>query len=505
MRRLRNFRHGWLTLFCLGLLMRVLVPDASPAEGPRPEPVEGPALGPLFQEFKLTLDPGRRTEVLGPLYYYQETGEPGDLSRQWAVPPIFSYWRNDDVDYVQLDIFWKGITYNRYGQEYRFAILEIINSAGGLTQSETNVDRVTLFPFYFQQRSAIPEKNYTALFPIYGTLKERLFRNEIRFALFPLWGRSRKRDVVTDNFLYPIFHLRHGNGLEGWQFWPLMGAEQKEVTFRTNIWNEAEPIAGHEKFMVLWPIFFSQRTGIGSTNEARQQMVLPLYNYIRSPDRDLTSYLWPIGVTHIEDRAKRFNEWGTPWPLIVFARGEGKTVSRVWPFYSQAHNATQTSSWILWPIYKYNRLNSAPLDRERTRILFFLYSDVSARQTEDKTRQRQFDLWPLFTSKREFDGRRRLQILAPLEPILPNNTGVERNLSPLWSLWRSEKNPKTGASSQSLLWNLYRRDVTREQKKSSLLFGLFQYQSGPDGGQWRLFHIPMGRRQPVERPATASR
>ena len=43
--------------------------------------------------------------------------------------------------------------------------------------------------------------------------------------------------------------------------------------------------------------------------------------------------------------------------------------------------------------------------------------------------------------------------------MLPGNRGVERNWSPLWSLWRAEDNPKTGATSQSLLWNFYRHDT----------------------------------------------
>src|SRR5262249_46502439 len=162
------------------------------------------------------------------------------------------------------------------------------------------------------------------------------------------------------NYLYPIFHLRHGDGLSGWQVWPLMGSEHKEVTARTNIWEDIETVGGHDKFMLLWPFFWSQHTGIGTTNEARQQALLPFYNYLRSPNRDLTSWFWPLGVTHIDDREKHVNEWGAPWPLIVFARGAGKTTDRVWPFFSQAHNATLTSDWYLWPVYKYNRLNSAP-------------------------------------------------------------------------------------------------------------------------------------------------
>jgi len=84
-------------------------------------------------------------------------------------------------------------------------------------------------------------------------------------------------------------------------------------------------------------------------------------------------------------------------------------------------------------------------------------------------------------------------LFAPLEPLLPNNRGIERNYSPLWSLWRSEANPKTGASSQSLLWNLYRHERTPQIRKCSLLFGLFQYQSGSEGGRLRVFYIPVAQ------------
>jgi hypothetical protein len=84
-----------------------------------------------------------------------------------------------------------------------------------------------------------------------------------------------------------------------------------------------------------------------------------------------------------------------------------------------------------------------------------------------------------------------LQILAPIEPVLPGNRGIERNWSPLWSLWRSENNSKAGASSQSLLWNFYRDDTTPAAKNCSLLFGLFQYQSSAEIKEMRIFYLPV--------------
>ena len=445
--------------------------------------------GLLYDRFDLTLSSGFRTEAIGPLLNHEES----ESTRLWSAPPVFSYTLNEDTDFEEFDFAYPLLTYDRFGAEYRFQILQLFSFSGGQSQSETNAHRFTLFPFYFQQRSSIPEENYTALLPFYGHLQNRLFRDEVKFALVPLYLQSRKRDVVTDNYLYPFFHRRHGDGLKGWQFWPLIGSEHKEVTSRTNHWDELETIGGHDRFFALWPFFLNETKGIGTDNPERQQALLPFYSYLRSPQRDSSTYLWPFGFTRTVDREKKYVEWGAPWPFVSFARGEGKTTRRVWPFFSESHNETLESDFYLWPVYKFNRVTSSPLDRQRTRILFFLYSDLTEKNTETGDAFHRRDLWPLFTQRHDLNGNSRLQILSPLEPLLPNNKSLERNYSPLWSLWRSEQNAKTDASSQSLLWNLYRRESTPGSRKCSLLFGLFQYESMARSERWRLFYLPVGR------------
>jgi len=89
--------------------------------------------------------------------------------------------------------------------------------------------------------------------------------------LFPLYGQSRKQDVVTDNYFYPFFHLRHGDALQGWQFWPLAGYEHKDMTTRTNRDGEAQTIGGHKKLFALWPVFFDQKLRIGAENPEHHQ------------------------------------------------------------------------------------------------------------------------------------------------------------------------------------------------------------------------------------------
>ena len=106
--------------------------------------------------------------------------------------------------------------------------------------------------------------------------------------------------------------------------------------------------------------------GIGGANEEHMQAMIPFYSITRSPMRDSTSVPFLFGVTVTDDRAKGYREVGAPWPLVVFRRGETANTSRVWPFYSRATNEFLESRFYLWPVYKYNRVHSDPLDRDRT-------------------------------------------------------------------------------------------------------------------------------------------
>jgi hypothetical protein len=226
-----------------------------------------------------------------------------------------------------------------------------------------------------------------------------------------------------------------------------------------------------------------------------------------------------MGYDVIKDRQKKFVEHDFFWPFAVFAHGD-KTVSRIFPLYGQSHNNREggsltgffgaasaggtnaqppgktdvESDFYLWPVYKFNRLETDLLERRRTRLLFFLYSDTTETNTGPAARFHRVAFWPFYTYRRDYDGGQRWQALALLEPFFPNNRSIAREYSQVWSLWRSEKNHKTGAASQSLLWNLYRREETPQSKNFSLFFGLYQYQSGAEGRRWRVCHMTVKKK-----------
>jgi len=165
-------------------------------------------------------------------------------------PPLLSYDVDPATESKEFDFGFPLLTCERYGGEYRWQLFQLLSFAGGQSPKDNDLSqtRITLFPFYFQQRSLVPDENYTALLPLYGHLQNRLFRDEIFFVLFPFYIETRRHDVITDNYLWPFFHLRHGDGLSGWQFWPLAGNEHKDVTTRTNGFNETEIIAATTNF-----------------------------------------------------------------------------------------------------------------------------------------------------------------------------------------------------------------------------------------------------------------
>jgi hypothetical protein len=444
--------------------------------------------GPLAHRFGLTLERGERQEMLGPLLAWQK-GETNSNSL-WTVAPFMSLYREPEIERTELDVLYPLFSYDRFGTEYRWHLAQFLNFHGSLSLDDEAKRRRNLFPFFFSQRSSNPTNDYWSLLPVYGHFRNHLFRDEVRFVAAPLYVWSRKGQVETDNYLFPFFHLRHGGGVSGWQLLPFLGHETKSSSVRTNaLTDEPEVLPGHDKWFALFPFFHHEDLGLGTENPEKRRSFILLYSLQRSPERDNTTLLWPF-FSYTEDHKEKFKEWGMPFPFIGWARGEGKHADRVWPFWGKATNASMQSDFFLWPLYTHRHVRTPEVERERTRILWFPYSQTVLRSPVTGVERRRRDLWPLFSWNRDFDGKERLQVLAIAEPVIPDNKSIARSWSPLWSLYRAEKDPKTGASSRSLLWNLWRRDETKDTVRTSSFFGVVRTRRTADGTSWRYFWRP---------------
>ena len=52
-----------------------------------------------------------------------------------------------------------------------------------------------------------------------------------------------------------------------------------------------------------------------------------------------------------------------PWPLIVSARGEGKTMNRYWPLFSSGHSTNLHTDFVLWRISERLEVGMVGLNR----------------------------------------------------------------------------------------------------------------------------------------------
>ncbi len=443
-------------------------------------------LGPLTATAPAVMQPGERHEAAGPFFSAETSG----TQHWWAFSPLLRSFRDPALGRVHFDLIYPLLTYDRFETEYRWQLLQWLNVAGSQTIADaTNSDTKTrrnLFPFVFWQKSASGTNDYLAVVPFYGRMENHFFRDEVRFVALPLWVVTKKAGVETFNVPAPFFHVRRGAGVSGWQLWPLAGHEIREVTWKTNLIDELELIPGHEKSFFAWPLAFFEKTALGTTNPVTQRTVLPLFSAVRSPALDSTTVLWPF-FNHTQDRKNRFEEWGTPWPFLGWANGEGKTARRFWPLWGTERTPTRARNFVVWPFYDHREINKPALASDRWRSLFFLYDHSRDVSRPSGARNERRDLWPLFYWKRDFEGRERFQAIAPLETLIKNNESVDRIYSPLWSVYRSEKNPVRGMASQSLLWNLWRRDVSTNASKTSSLFGVIRTRRNADGRQWRFF------------------
>jgi hypothetical protein len=443
--------------------------------------------GLLWQDYELPLEHGMGREVLGPFFGFQETSE----HRTWRISPFYSQYTDEEVEQVEREFLYPLLTLDRFGTEWRFQILQFLSFAGGNTVDDEVKRRQTLFPIYFRQTSTEPTNNYFGIIPFYGRVQNRFFRDESRWILFPVYVQTHKKGVVTDNYLLPFFHLRHGAGVEGWQLWPLVGKETREIGSRTNIIDEPEVVPGHERNFILWPFFIHEKAGLGTDNPRTNWYAFPFYLKSRSPNSD---YTWITTFTSATNRVEQYQERFFPWPFIGIARGPGKTMDRYFPLIGRAERPGLRSSFVLWPFFTRRELMGESLYRRRDRLAFYLYNDLLLQDTETGDSFRRRDLLPLYTWRRAPDGKTRLQILAPIEPFLPNNKSIQRLYSPMWALWRDEQDPANERRSQSLLWNLWRRDVAPDIARTGTLFGAVQTVKTAAGRSWRFFGFPREKR-----------
>ncbi len=418
-----------------------------------------------------------------------------DEGRIFTLWPLADFRASPATDYETLHLLGPLFKWERKGAEHEVALRPLVSSASspaaatsdllfplirtasgsgfstwdslGLLSQEGRTEDVggghsfTLFPLVFYDRHEARDSTF-AVFPLGGRLVNRFGRDEIRFALFPLYGATRKGTTQTTNILWPVFARIRGENESGIKAWPLFGISEKEGVYR--------------KRFFLWPFFFFYELDLDGENPRRKWVFFPFYSIDTSPRRDTAVVLWPF-FSYREDREAGYKEWDFPWPLFGVSRGPERHGSRFLPLFSDEQRGDKHKRWILWPLFKAETTVSDQMERRQHRVLFFLYQDLEERfYSEEGIRKRRVALWPLFHYRQQ-RGVSRLDLVALVDPFFPESAGVERNWAPLWRIYQA-KWDNHGNRAESLLWNLFWQE-RRPDAFAMELFPLFSWRENP--------------------------
>ncbi len=405
-------------------------------------------LGPLFFMEKDEETGEKKIDALGPFISYKkkahETG--------YGLRPIFYNYKNSEKDRTSFDFLYPLSTYRTFEGDTKFqALMYIFYYKTDLRESGFREREYTLFPFVFARHAEDPERSFFAVFPVYGNMKHKYGKENIKFFLFPLFLQTENYGVTNTNLLWPFIGYYSGNGVTGGRLWPIYG--QKTAGDALN-----------DRF-ALWPLYMERDKDFYG-ERIRSLAILPFYYGFDMPGRKQRTYGWPF-FTYIENTNKNFRRWDMPWPIISFSRGD-VTTNRVFPLFSIKREQDYEAGFALWPLYRWSTLTLEDYVRTRKTFAFFLYKDVKdVPRVEGGRESRAINLWPLFTYRRTPEGKAYFNFISPLETFLQDNHPRERNWVPLWTIFRWDKDEQ-GNHVSSFLWNTFRTESTKKGVKVEL-------------------------------------
>jgi hypothetical protein len=411
-----------------------------------------------------TLSPGPRRENFAPLFLYSEDEEGGGKTIDF-LGPFFTYRKDpQEKDLALRPLFYRKEEERKYTLEYLYPLgkyqrtekekdsyfMPFYRTHGDLTEKQK--DRNFLLALWGETDKG---EKYGGFFPIYGNLKKRFGHDEINFLLWPLYSDSRDGDSRTYTFLWPFFSRSEGGGRDGFKFWPLGGYDRKENDY--------------DKTFFLWPIFHFEKRHLYTDDPTQINMVWPFYVANTSSKRVSRSVIWPLfNYTHDEDA--HYTQWDFPWPFLQWAKGDEKSIFRIFPIYSRKHWDENDSGYIVLPIYWYNYQYGESYQKKVDRYLL-LSKDQTEIWKEEEKKARILRIWPIFYYRQQKEGSVYLYwpVVIPLD-----FEGFERNWVPLLSLYEYRRNPQ-GASESKFLWGFYVHRKNADRELFELSFFLTYY------------------------------
>ena len=314
-------------------------------------------------------------------------------------------------------------------------------------------DDTLVLPF-FGWGSDPEEGNWWMFFPLYGHVRGKLFADEIEFAAFPLWARTRAGNWHSTHVLWPLIAWGEGDGRSHTRFLPF--------------WSQSDNAAGYRRSL-LWPIIHWGTAEHGGRT-IDSWFVFPLVGHRSSQDgsyREWTA-LWPFFGWSDDDRnGDRDRSILWPFHKQVDRPAAGEHSTWWWPFWGSYDSPDEASSFYAWPIGWTGELRT---DRRWSTHDYVvpLWMRRASGPIGEPADHSEIRSWPLFSFERKPSGEEFLRV-PDLLPFCGWDAG-ETAWSDLLALfrWRADQEGRAawdapfgivrwrrdaaGASKLTLLW-----------------------------------------------------
>jgi hypothetical protein len=436
---------------------------------------------PLFQYTDDPINQVKEIEGLGPFFSWKKSIH----KSQWGIRPLLCVTEDETVPLWRLELLYPFGKYQVKEDEKKgyLALLSLFREEN--LDGEKRWD-FQFFPFFIGETRK--GENYFGLFPIFGTLLDRFGKEEIRFYLWPLYGESLSDGDRTTHILWPFISFTEGEKKRGYRFWPCYGRKEEKGISQTEFY--------------AWPIFMRQIKGLDTEDPIKEWMVFPFYVTRESRRFESRTFLWPF-FSYTRDHLSGFEQWDLPYPFFQSLKGEGLKGIRIFPFYGHKEKEGEMRrTFFLYPVYQLEEYQIGDLQEKTLRIL--LLSRIRIGENEKGIeKERSLRIWPFFDYEKKETGDEEFSFFY-LFPF--KDEGFERNLFPLFRIFRWEKNAQ-GDRSTNLLWGFYKRKKNGELDSwevahliglrkgkgwntVSFLKGLFWYKNDGKINHLRLFYLP---------------
>lgn len=405
---------------------------------------ETTAAGPFL--FAQTAADGTKAKGLRPVWVQHDDAQ-GNFRAGYFLYPIFSYTQDE----------------NTYG----WNVFELLRNSGrragaGAPHSELELrGNFELWPFIFWRQTGDPSLSYAAVFPLGGTVKDKLGTDRATWVLFPLYLQTEKHGVLTTSVPWPFVRVTSG-AAHGFGLWPLF--------------NFAERPGAWKQRYFLWPLGYDNTTypaadAPAGTAPKRDVGFLPFYARSTATGYIDENFGWPFFGYTDRTQPTRFHETRYFWPFLVQGRGDNRYVNRWGPFYTHSIVNGYDKTWYAWPLIRHAEWTDRNLAIEKTQLFYFLYWSERQRSAArpNGPAASLTHVWPLYSTWANGAGARQFQLFSPLEVFFPGNDKIREAWSPLFAIARSEQSAP-GESRTSLLWNAvtWRRDDASQTREFHL-------------------------------------